>query len=259
VLPTVVGHAGFDDHRFLGHRMIADLLGKAGLAEIVWLSIARRLPTPEQVEVLGDCAAVATAADPQSWPFKITRLAASYGLPSQGLAAAFAASPGSGFAPRRFGRAAEILEALRARAPEGEASLREALTALLGGGTTPFGVFYRKRDERLEGLRRMVRARGRADLPYWRLAERSIELARGELGLEPHFTFGVAAYALDAGMGAREVALLGMFLLVPSVLANAAEGAEQSADVMRRLPVACVRYVGPAPRPSPRAERRSPG
>jgi hypothetical protein len=253
-LPTIVGHAGFHDHRFFGHAILADLLGKAGFAEVVWLSIAGTLPTQAQVEVLGDCAVVAAAADPHSWPFKLTRLAASYGHPAQGVAAAFAASPESKFAPQRFGRAAEILETLRARTPDdGDNSLREALVDVLRGGTEPFGVAYRKQDERLEGLRRVVHARARGDLPYWRLAERTIDLARNEHRLEPHFTFGVAAYALDAGLRVREIRLLGVLMLVPSLLANAAESADQCADVLRRLPTACVTYDGPAPRRSPRA------
>lgn len=251
VLPTVVGHAGFNDHRFFGHKILADLLGKVGLAEIMWLSITGSLPTPEQVSVLGDCAVVAAAADPHSWPFKLTRLAASFGVPSQGLASAFAASPGSKFAPGRFGRAAEILETLRARVHDG-AALREALAEVLGGGTEPFGVAYRKHDERIEALRKVVHARGRGSMQYWQLAEQTIELARSELGLEPHFTFGVAAYALDAGMRVRELRLLGALLLVPSVIANAAESAEQYSEVLRHMPGTCVRYGGPAPRISPR-------
>lgn len=254
-LPTIVGHVGFADYRFFGHAVLAELLGKAGVAEIMWLTMTGKLPTPEQAQVLGDCAVIAAAADPHTWPFKLTRLAASYGLPAQGLAAAFAASAGSEFKPERFGRAAAILETLRERAPDDEAALRGALTAALRGGEEPFGVVYRKRDERLEGLGRVVRARRREDLPYWRLAERTIALARAELRLEPHFTFGIAAYALDAGMGAREVRLLGVLLLLPSLLANAAEGADQCADVLRRLPASFVRYAGPGPRTSARSTR----
>ena len=139
-LPTIVGHVGFGDYRFFGHPVLADLLGKAGVAEIMWLTMVGKLPTPEQAQVLGDCAVIAAAADPHTWPFKLTRLAASYGSPSQGLAAAFAASAGSEFKPERFARAAEILETLQARAPENDASLLAALTETLRGGTEPFGV-----------------------------------------------------------------------------------------------------------------------
>ena len=254
-LPTVVGHVGFADYRFFGHAVLGELLGKAGVAEIMWLTMTGKLPTPEQAQVLGDCAVIAAAADPHIWSFKLARLAASHGLPAQGLAAAFAASAGSEFKPERFGRAAEILESLHARAPKDEAALRDALTEVLRSGEEPFGVVYRKRDERLEGLGRVVRARGREQLPYWHLAERTFALARAELQLEPHFTFGIAAYALDAGMRAREIRLLGVLLLVPSVLANAAEGADQSAEVLRRLPEEFVRYAGPATRTSARAAR----
>jgi hypothetical protein len=246
------------DHRFFGHKIVADLLGKAGLPEINWLAITGKLPTDEQVQVLSDCVVVSAAADPHSWPFKLARLGATYGLPSQGLAVALAASPSSKFAPHRFGRAAEMLETLRARVlDESESTLKKAFTEVLAGGREPFGVVYRKKDERLEGLRRMVHERGRQHGTYWRLAERTIELARSEHQLEPHFTFGVAAYALDAGAGVREVYLLGVLLLVPMLLANAAESADQSADVLQRLPAGCVRYEGPAPRTSARAAKGS--
>jgi hypothetical protein len=255
-LPTVVGQVGFGDHRFFGHKIVGDLLGKMGIAEIVWLSIAGKLPTADQVQVLGDCAVIAASADPRGWPFKVARLAASYGTPAQGLAAAFAAGPGSNFGPERFSRAAEIIQALRSRTRDDDpASLRDALADVLRGGTEPFGVPYRNHDERLEGLRRQVHARGRETAPYWSIAERAIELARSEHQLEPHFSFGVAAYALDAGMGVREVHLLGAWLIVPGLLANSAESADQCADVLRRLPSDCVDYRGPAPRMSPRAAR----
>jgi hypothetical protein len=255
-LPTIVGHAGFQDHRFFGYGALGDLLGKAGLAEIAWLSMTGTLPTPEQLQVLGNCAAVAAVADPHSWPFKIARLAASYGLASQGLATALAAGPGSFFDAYRFKRAAAILEALHARATVGnENALRDALAEVLRGGAEPFGVVYRRKDERLEGLRRFVQASGQEPGPYWRLADRTIDLARSEHGLEPHITFGVTAYALDAGLGVREIGLLGVLLLVPALFANAAEGADQRADVLCRLPAECVRYEGPVPRASPRAAK----
>lgn len=254
-LPTKVGHLGFADYRFFGHAVLADLLGRAGIADIMWLTVVGKLPTSEQAQVLGDCSVIAAAADPHIWPFKVARLAASYGIPEQGLAAAFAASVGSEFKAERFARAAEILEALRAHAPADDAGLRDALTVVLGSGQEPFGVKYRKQDERLEGLARVVRARGREKLPYWNLAERTIAVSRSDLQLEPHFTFGIAAYALDAGMSVRDVRLLGVLLFVPSLLANSAEGADQSADVLRRLPASVVRYVGPAPRTSPRSAR----
>jgi hypothetical protein len=254
-LPTIVGHNGFRDWRFFGHEILADLLGNAGLPDTAWLAMTGKLPTPEQAQVLGDCAVVAAAADPHIWPFKLARLAASYGLPAQGIAAAFAASPGSEFKPERFGRAAELLETLLARAPDDDVGLRDALVELLREGQEPFGVVYRKRDERLEGLGRVVRARGREKLPYWHLAERTFAIARTELQLEPHFTFGIAAYALDAGMRARDVRLLGLLVFFPSVLANAGEAADQSAEVLRRLPASFVRYAGPAPRRSARAAK----
>ena len=46
-LPTVVGHVGFADYRFFGQRVLADLLGKAGVAEIMWLTMVGKLPTSE--------------------------------------------------------------------------------------------------------------------------------------------------------------------------------------------------------------------
>jgi len=251
-LPTVVGHAGFNDHRFFGHKILADLLGNVGLAEVAWLAITGALPTAEQVQVLGDCAVVAAAADPHSWPFKITRLGAAYGAPAQGVATALAASPGSKFAPGRFGRAAEILRTLHAQTTGNNVPLADALAEVLRGGAEPFGVAYRKQDERVEGLRRVVHARGFGGRAYWHVFEQTVELARSEHRLEPHFTLGVAAYALDAGMGVRDVQILGVLLLVPSVLANAAESADQSPDVLRHIPAPFVRYAGPPPRVSPR-------
>jgi hypothetical protein len=62
-----------------------------------------------------------------------------------------------------------------------------------------------------------------------------------------------AAICLDLGFRPREIAPMAAILLQPTLLANAVAGTVEAPEVLRRLPDDCVRYVGPAPRQSPRA------
>ena len=65
----------------------------------------------------------------------------------------------------------------------------------------------------------------------------------------------VAAILLDLGIPAEKTGAMAWVATQSCFIANAVEGAEQSPDVLRKLPVEALEYVGPAPRRSLRAIR----
>jgi hypothetical protein len=78
--------------------------------------------------------------------------------------------------------------------------------------------------------------------------------------LEPNIGVGTAAVCLDMGFTPHEISWLAVSLCQVPFIANAVEGAAQKPDVLRRLPDEAIRYIGAAPRVSPRetARRRCP-
>ena len=60
---------------------------------------------------------------------------------------------------------------------------------------------------------------------------------------------------LDLGFAGHEIGALATYLNQNCFVANAVEGAAQSAEVFRKLPDDTIDYVGVPPRESPRSRR----
>ena len=256
-LVTRVARAEHGDNRYFGWWVNAELLAQgASMAEVAVLAATgRRLPA-EDLAVVDDLAVAVTVADPRIWPLKLTRIAGAYG---SRYAAYAAGALGMDEALMSVEVTSYTAARLVALAPEAAALDDAALAATLAERWPErrppgFGVPGRSLDERVTGLVAQMERRGRDGAPYFRLFERVARLMRESRGLEVNLTLVFAAIALDLGLAPAEVGPLAWATSLNSFLANAVEGAAQAAEALRRLPDEAVRYEGPAPRRSPRAQ-----
>lgn len=251
---TRIGRALFDDYDHHGLRVFRDLSGCTSYLGLVAFALTGRKLSREDEAVLDDVAVCAHVAEPRVWPIKLARIVASVGRSIPGYVAGTivldSALLGGGMTPdvARF-----LLELERfvvnddVTDDEIDAFVR-GYPRLIG-----FGVPARSKDERVVALRVALAKHGRTTSRYWRLAERLSEVVRRTRSLEPNLALGFAALLLDLGFRPHEIGALSIVLTQPTFLANAVEGAEQRAAVLRAFPPEAVRYEGPAPRVSPRA------
>jgi hypothetical protein len=261
MLPTRVAHAGWDEHRYFGHRVFADLAGKESFTGLLAMAVTGRRLSPEACAVLDDISAVLTVADARIWPLKLTRVISAYGRTIPAFAAGYLSLEGATVGHWLCGRAAEhLLEfaALIGARIDDEDTVREAVRTLLARerNLVGFGVPFRAVDERVVALRACMARRGRERLPYWSLLEASSAVMQRERQLPPNMCFGVAAACLDLGLTPPEIAAMATALAQNAFLAHAVEGARQAPAVLRTLPVERMRYAGAPPRTSPRALAR---
>jgi hypothetical protein len=255
-ITTRVGHYSTDELRFRGHRVFAELLGHSTFGQMLMLGISGRRLTEDDVAIIDDIMTAMSSADPRLWPFKLTRLASSYGVGGFGVAATLAGSQGGIFGPNRLQAAAEWLVQLqRGAGPDGCSD--DSIVSALERGGQGFGVLYRTRDERFEALMIQVTKRGRHERPHTRLCLRATQLAR-QRKLEVHVYLGIAALCLDLGLSPHEIGIFGVVVLLHDALANAAEGSLQQPAVLRALPRDRVDYRGPQPRTSPACAEQDP-
>jgi hypothetical protein len=191
--------------------------------------------------------------------YEILRLASTFGGTIQGIAAALLCMDchvvgiwESSLATARW--LVELRETLGDRAGDPEAVAQTVRDHLADRRYFPgFGVPFRVEDERVPPMWRCLEARGRDRLPYAHLFGLVGEVVRRERGMNPNIAGLAAAVCLDLGFAPDEIGPLLIFLAVHMFVANAHEGARQAPAVLQRLPDDRVRYVGPAPRVSPRA------
>jgi len=259
VLPTRVGHAEWGDNRAFGHSVAQDLAGNERYVGLLSLAVAGRRLTVSECALLDDLAVVMTVADPRIWPLKLVRVASSHG----GCLAAFAA--GQLCLDEAFighfttGEAARMLLETRRALGDGcfdVDAITEHVRVLLEPGKRllGIGVPFRPIDERVVMLTERVHARGRADLPFWKLFllfQTALERVKK---LRPNMGLAAAALCLDLGFTPRECAILVTALGSADFLANAVEGSLQAPAVLRELPQSAIAYRGCEPRTSPRLQ-----
>jgi hypothetical protein len=267
-LRTRVGHAEWGDNRFCGHSVARELAGGETIAGLLALAIGGRRVDPIERGLLDDIGVVASVGDPRIWPLKLVRVTASYGGCLAAVAAVNVCSEGAMVGQHGTGLAAALLLDLsrRMRAFEvfeaspdvlalDDLALEDECRRLLDkkGRLFGFGVPFRERDERLDMLFERVAARGRSELPYWRLCTRVAKTVRRIRPLEPNIGLGAAAICLDIGFTPAQIGPLVTALCSADFWANAFEGAHQAPPCLQSLPIGSVRYMGPPPISSPRA------
>lgn len=257
-ITTRVAWGGFDDNRFRGHAVGGELAGHLGFWGQAWLGVGARRLTREEERFVDELSTCTVVADPRIWPLKVTRLVASYGRAMPAWSAGMNVLEGASVGPHGAGIAARMFQEVKARRDAREDGDLEAVARemLAERGRLPgFGVPLRPRDERLPSVMAILRAHGRSDRPWTRLA---LDLEAATLAVrELPINVGglLAAVLLDLDLSPAQLAAVSVVFAQTSYLANAFEGAEDDAPVMRRLPEDAVRYVGPAPRASGRAPR----
>lgn len=258
-ISTRVAAAGTREHLFFGRPVFAEIAGEASLAALVYTGLTGRAISAEDAAVLDAIASAWTVADPRVWPMKVGRIVASYGNTLSGVAAATLAMNCTYIGPwKTIPGAAALLKEVAAEVPASDvhaAGLSKRLTDLLAERRylPGFGVPFRPQDERLLPFRRCLERLGRHELRYFALFERLAGWSRDGRGLEPNIAAAVAAALLDLDVKVEEMGALGTALVLHMVLANAHEGAEQQAGMLKELPGESLHYVGKAPRRSPRA------
>jgi hypothetical protein len=249
-------------NRYFGFA-VPDLLQRGeSLAGLLALAVRGRALSPDERGLVDDMAVAMTLADPRVWPLKLARVVSSYGRCLPGLAAGLLTCEDARIGPWTFGAATDLLQSLRdeAREPTVAAMLAPVQRLLQTGPNLPgFMVPFRPHCERLQLLRGAVIARRRHELPWWVAMDAVIGAVRELKGPEPNVGLGVAAACLDMGFTSREIAILATGLAQTEFLSNAAEGSQQRAAVLQRLPDDRVRYVGAPPRVTPRARAAAGG
>lgn len=258
---TRSAHWGWDEHRYFGHRVFAELAGQASFSGLLALSILGRPLPPECVEVLDDIAGVVTLADPRIWPLKLTRLVATYGAAIPAVAAGLLMEEGARIGPSTTVHATRALagfhDAVASEVDE-PARVRSVVESYLATHrfVWGFGTPFRSRDERLVAFKACMQRRGRDRLPHWRTMEAVADAVRSLRRAEPNMGIALAAAFLDMGLDAREVGALVTALMQHMFFAHAVEESNAPSSVLRELPAAYVDFVGREPRSSPRAEQR---
>jgi hypothetical protein len=257
-LTTHCAHWGWHDHRYFGHDVFDELLGRETLTGLTVLAVlGRRLPL-EDCAVIDEAAVALTLADPRIWPLKLTRLLAAYGSPLLAAAGGQLVMEGARIGPSVTGSAARLLRDLhevfvdRWDDPElvrhTVAEITKKQRFLPG-----FGTPFRAEDERLIAFRKSLASRGRTALPHFRTLEAVARVVTELTHAQPNIALGVAACFLDLGLAVDEVAPLTTALMHHMFIANALESTAQAPPWLRELPEHAVNYVGPALRRSPRA------
>ena len=261
---TRTGHWGWDEHRYFGHGVFAELTGKQSLAGMLALSVTGRTLPPDCIGLIDDIAGAVTLADPRVWPLKLTRLIASYGSTMPAVAAGLLMEEEARIGPWACVQAAQMLQQLHAAIGanlENPLCVSDAVEAQMRtrAFVWGFGTPFRPYDERLVSLREHVKKRGRDQLPYYRIMTAAADIVRDARGVEPNLGIALAALFLDMGMNPQQIGAIVSALMQHMFLAQAVEGASQPHEGLKKLPDEALDYVGRAPRMSPRAERAARG
>jgi citrate synthase len=248
---TRVAKTGWGDHRFEGYAVYGDLLGRTSVSQVLALCMGVKLDA-EEGALLDEMVVSMLLADPHIWPLKLTRVAGAYGESTMtGLAAGLLALEGGVTGSGAAGPMSAWLHHLVQI--ESTAASEEIQAFVASGQCLPgFGVPARKVDERVVALSRCLVARGRQELPHWVMWTQIVEHSR-KRGVEPNIASAFSAAALDLGfLPGRVEALLAMAVL-PCLLSNAVEGAEQRPEILRNAPREDLEYRGQVRRDSRRA------
>lgn len=252
-LQTRVAKAGWGDHRFRGHAVYAELLGRTSLSQLLGLALGVNLSSDEGA-FMDELAVSSTLADPHIWPLKLTRVAGAYGSSAMtGLASGLLATDGPLMGAGAVGPAAQWLHDLLKSYKSATATAALIQEIMANRGRLPgFGVPARRVDERVTSITNCVEARGRDTLPHWSLWSLIVGQTRREK-LEPNLASAFSAAVLDLGFTPDCAASAMHLCLLPSFLANAHEGAAQRPDVLKDMPAQHLDYQGPARRVTTRA------
>jgi len=256
-VPTRVARAVAGGNEFFGYRVESAFVDEDAFWRGILLSIGAGPESFAHLPLVRRLAGCNFVADPRIWPLKISRVLSSYGNAIPALCGGNVFLEGARVGPVAARESADALASFVATYPEpweGGDLEKELLRRLeRGERLAGYGVAFRRLDERVEVVDRIVREEEREAGLHWRcsLAVEAI-LAKGRV-LPRNVVSASAAALLDCGFTSRQIGLLMWYYFVPTFMANAMEGAEQAPEMLRELPAEAVEYVGPAPRRSGRS------
>lgn len=249
-ISAVVSDGSDEEVIIRGHRL-SDLVGSIGFAQMMYLLLAGRLPTPAQARVL-DALMVASMEHGIAPPSMISRCFASYGTTIQAAMAGGILAFGDimGGAGEQFARL--LAEAVQDGGETAETSLaakaRDIVAAARqrGARIPGFGIPLHGADPRAPKMLAVARAE---DIhgPHCRLAELiEAELAATGRAVPMNLDGVSAAVVLDLGFPWQATRL---FLLTPRSVSMAAHFLEEQGQQSRwrHLPADEIDYTGPQP------------
>ena len=257
---TKVGRGVHGENYFRGHAALGELAGRADIWSLFSLSVGGQILSEKESRILDMVAAVLLVPEPRLWIFKVPRMIASYGQTLCGLAAGQLVLEGAIIGPRWTGEAVLALEQIKAQIDPETAEaprVRDVVaTHLERQGKLPgYGVPGREVDERSEFIHEWYSNHGFPDGPNWSLYEKVREAVRDLKGLRPNIGAAMAPVWLDLGYSPKQAFYMSNFAVQINSMANAFEGAEQQAEILREVPDVDIEYTGPEPRKSPRAKK----
>lgn len=265
------GHIGTDDNRFCGSAVFADLATRiADPTALLCLAFGMPLPNADGREVLRCACLSVTSPDARVWPLKMTRVLASYGNPYAGFFGAQLANFSDRMGPGTATHAALSLRWIAERleretAPTGEPTAGpaeptdEQVAAVVAehlatrGRIAGFGVPFRKEDERLLGLLRLLSGHSSRQGRFWKLHLRVVAAMRQRDGLEPNIVIALVALFLDLGLPAARAGMFLTSMMAQNFAAHALEASERDAAILQQLEPRFLEDQCAAPRRSPRA------
>lgn len=252
---TGVGRAGPGDYEQFGLSVYRDLVGRTSYLGLIAFSLTGRRLSPTEEDMLDDLAASSHVTEPRVWPIKLTWIAGSLGRAVPGYVCGTIALDSDMVGGRVAEDAAKMLVAVD-EAVKAAGGGDEAIAKFVNDNRHlyGFGVPVRAYDERLVAFRAALERRGIAGGHFWQLAQRFWRIAKESRRIEVNIIGATAAICLDLGFTPAQVAPMAVMLLTPTFLGNATEAAAQSPESLKRLPPEAIRYVGPPPRESPRAQ-----
>lgn len=252
---TGVGRAAHGDYYQFGSSVYRDLAESTSYLGLIAFSLTGRRLSRAEETVLDDLAVSSHVTEPRVWPIKLSWVVGSLGRPMPGYVAGIVALDSDILGGRVGADAARLLVELRvflASAGDTDDAIRAFVARqpkLFG-----FGVPVRAVDERLVAFKRALVNRAYPCGEHWQLAERFWRVVKEERRVEVNIIGATAAICLDLGFTPAQVAPMAVMLLTPTFLGNATEAAAQAPGALKRLPPEAIRYVGPPPRQSPRAQ-----
>jgi citrate synthase len=251
----VVSEGATEEIVVRGHRM-SDLIGRLSFAEMMFLLLQGRLPSPAQGRTL-DALLVASIEHGIAPPSMIARCYASYGTSIQGAIGAAVTA----FGDRMGGLGEQMARLLHDRlAPHvAQGSVSDALlhqeaealvaAAQVAGTRVPgYGIPLHAMDPRAPLVLEVARREGTfGDYCRFGVAiEAALARARGGRVVPMNLDGVSAVVALDLGFDWR---LTRLFLITPRTVSAAAHFLEEQDQdtTWRHLPTDCITYVGKTP------------
>lgn len=254
------GHIGTDDNRFCGSAVFAELATRvADPTALLCLAFGMPLPDADGREVLRCACLSVTSPDARVWPLKMTRVLSSYRNPYAGFFGAQLANFSDRMGPGTATHAALSLCWIAERLESTGQPTDEQVAAVVAehlasrGRIAGFGVPFRKEDERLLGLLRLLSGHSSQRGRFWQLHLRVVAAMRQREGLEPNIVIALVALFLDLGLPAARAGMFLTSMMAQNFAAHALEASERDTAILQELEPRFLEDQSPPLRRSPRA------